>query len=139
MLGVGGARKKNGSRKMVKRGGCGSWSSNLNPAPFPGLDNNLPTGANFAQPPNAFSTNQVGGDGYGFTSGGDASVFNAGYAPLSRYGGDVGTQSRGGNNYMAGGGRRRRTHRKKRSSHRHKKRGGARKKTYKQRGCSKKR
>ena len=130
---MGGARKKNGSRKMVKRGGCGSWSGSLNPAPFPSLDNNLPTGANFATPPNAFSTNQVGGDGYGFTSGSDVTGLNGSYPPISRYGGDVGIQSRGGNNYMAGGGRRRRTRKSKRSS---KKRKGGKKGTYKQRGCS---
>lgn len=123
---VGGKRKsiKNRSYKKNKRGGCGSWSNKLSPADFTSLDNTLPGGANFEAMPNKFSTTQVGGEGYGFSSANlkDVATFGGNYAPTSVYKEEGAFGNRGGNNFgMAGGKKRSVKHKHKHSAkHKHK-------------------
>jgi hypothetical protein len=95
-----------GVRKMKYKGGHSP--SPLSPATYK-LGENMAAGVepNFAKMPNAFPSNQVGGGGYGFTSGGDVTPFGGSYAPFARYGGEVPDATRGGNNVVQTGGRRR--------------------------------
>jgi hypothetical protein len=99
MLQLGGIKKK-------YKGGHSP--SPLSPATYK-LGENMASGAepNFSKLPNAFPSNQVGGGGYGFTSGGDVTPFGGSYAPFARYGGEVPDATRGGNNVVQTGGRRR--------------------------------
>jgi hypothetical protein len=95
---------RGGGKKL--RGGHSP--SPLSPADFT-LGDNMARGvnANYAKMPNAFPSNQVGGDGYGFSSGSEVSPFGGSYAPIARYGSDLPNDlSRGGNNVMSGGRRR---------------------------------
>lgn len=100
--------KKNYRNKRSRRnlkGGCGHGQMQLSPAPFLDSQNNTASPVNYEQL-NRYSTTQVGGNGYGYTSGADASTFKGNYIPLSQVQTDVIDKSRGGNNFMAGGARR---------------------------------
>jgi hypothetical protein len=147
---VGGKKRKSqkyGGSRRIKRGGCSSLLP-LSPAPFQGLDNTLPTGVNFQASPITFPSNQVGGDGYGYTGGKDVATFGGTYIPTARYTELGNFNDRGGNNFGMTGGKRskhkrstrkhtRSTRKHKRSKHkRSHKRGGSKK--WKQIGCKRK-
>lgn len=120
---------KNHSRKNLRRLRGGHSPSPLNPADFLDGANMSDLAGNFAKPPNAFPSNQVGG-GYGFVNNeADIPSFAGSYFPVSKVctAGEF-DLARGGNNFVGGGGRR------KRSSS---KCGGTRRK-FKQSGCNKK-
>ena len=146
MLLVHGGRKSNRkhSRKNLRRLRGGHSPSPLSPADFVDGANMSDLAGNFAKPPNAFPSNQVGG-GYGFVNNeADIPSFAGSYFPVSKVctAGEF-DLARGGNNFVgggskslglsrSGGGRR-----SKRSSSSKKTCGGTRRK-FKQSGCNKK-
>ena len=124
--------KKKSSYTKNKRGG----SNNLSPADFSSLDNTLPNGANFEKMNDKFSSNLVGGAGYGFGAANikDVATFGGNYAPTSSYNEEGSFANRGGNNFgkMDGG---KHKHSSKCKHKRTMKRGGKR---FRQKGCSRK-
>ncbi len=145
LLGGHKSRRKHGhSRKNLRRLRGGHSPSPLSPANFLDGENMSDLAGNFAKPPNAFPSNQVGG-GYGFVdSAADIPSFAGSYFPVSKVctAGEF-DLARGGNNFVgggmtmgmskAGGGRRR-----SRSRSRSKKTCGGTRRKFKQSGCNKK-
>jgi hypothetical protein len=137
------APKKNGSLKKYRSRG-GALSSLSSAAPYNGVGTLPATGTpNMEQRPTTIpQSRQVGGMGYGYASGADASLFGGNYFPTSPNCTSMVDSSRGGNNFMSGGGRRRRTKRtgtkrtgtKRRGTKRS--RGGRKSKKWRQKGCN---
>jgi len=159
--------KKSRSLKYRMRKGGAALGGFLAPADYTGvatLPGTVGVDANFTETPNMPPQSRQVGGGYGYSSGGDAGVYGGSYASVTRNctSGNI-DPSRGGNNFMSGGMRRRSRRRSSKrrgskrrgskSKRRSAKKGGSKKrrsskrrgskskkggrKSYKQRGCSK--
>lgn len=139
MIRLGGKKLKNRSihRRITRGGGGAPMPYGYAPVDAVGP---LPPATNFLQQP-TFSTNQVGGNGYGYSNGGENSTFGGSYPAQSPFS-DGGDKSRGGNNVLSGGRRRGSNMRGRGRTYKHK-RGGSKKKGkrsrkhWRMRGCSK--
>lgn len=138
MIHLGGRKLKNRSiHRRIKRGGGGAPM----PYGYAPVDavGPLPPATNFLQQP-TFSTNQVGGNGYGYSNGGENSTFGGSYPAQSKY--TYADNTRAGNNVLSGGRRRGSNMRGRGRTYKHK-RGGSKKKGkrsrkhWRMRGCSK--
>ena len=140
MIRLGGKKRSNSIHRRIKRGGGGAPMP-YGYAPVDEVGPLPPGETNFLQQP-TFSTNMVGGNGYGYSNGSENSTFGGSYPAQTKYACPE-TNSRGGNNVLSGG-RRRRSKMRGRGRCRTYKRGGSKKKGkrsqkhWRMRGCSKK-
>jgi hypothetical protein len=99
--------KKN-SRSYKKKGGSGDGIFGSNPGSYPdsvGTFGAVDAEANYGKMPNMFSSNQIGGMGYGFSND-DASLVPSvagSYFPIKPTCSSAIDLARGGNNFIGGG------------------------------------